>query len=187
METLYKLTDADGYTRRGQLGETSWQPGKLVTVEWGGHLCEAGCLHAYRHPLLAVLFDPEHARLLPSGKLWSARGNVRDEDATKAGCDSLEVVEQVDVPTMTTAQRVRWAILCAQQLPQSEAWQRWAKSWLDGADRTAAAADAVADAAYAAIYAVAAYAADAVDACAVSLTWHDLLRLAEQAIREEQT
>ena len=161
MTTLYKLTDADGYTQRGQRGETLWTAGEWIVVAWGGALCERGCLHAYADPLLAVLLDPVHAGLLPTGRLWVAEGYVRAEDATKVGCDRLRVMREHDVPEVTITQRVRWAIYCASEGYNEPSWQRWAAGWLDGTDRAASSCSA-ADAAatydtYAAYAAAAAY------------------------------
>ena len=54
MTTLYKLTDRDGYTRRGDTGETLWVPGRSLTTDGGGNLCGPGFIHAYTDPLLGV-------------------------------------------------------------------------------------------------------------------------------------
>jgi hypothetical protein len=193
--TLYKLTDRDGYTRRGQSCETIWTPGRWVEVPWGGRLCEPGCLHAYRDPLLAALMDPIHARLLPGGRLWTAEGTVRAEDSTKIGCDRLRVLAECAVPEVSAARRVRWAVLCAQQSCSEPDWLRWAKAWLGGQDRSAKAANAAASAAdAAAAYAASAAAASAADAASAAYaalaavdagTALDLRALAQRAIEEE--
>lgn len=53
---IYKLTRADGTTHNGM----QWGEGVTNTVEWGGRLCEAGCLHGYRSPELAVFLQSIH-------------------------------------------------------------------------------------------------------------------------------
>lgn len=132
MTYLYKLTDLDGYTQRGKRHQTLWAVGTWVEVLWSGRLCRQGCLHAYRDPLLAVLMDPVHAGLLPNAKLWVAEGNVRDEDASKVGCDRLRVLCEHELPELTRAQRVRWAIYCALEVYADGGWLRWAEGWLEG-------------------------------------------------------
>ena len=200
-EILYKVTDGDGYTQRGGPNRTRWEPGQWIEVPWGGKLCQPGCLHAYRDPLLAALFDPVDALLLPAGRLWIAEGNVRLEDAGKCGCDRMRALNEHEVPVVSFDQRKRWAIYCAREVYRDPRWQRWAKRWLSGEDRSAAAADATRSADYSATYsasaaylatsaAYAAYAADAASAVhaaarAADWDWHKLLELALKAIVDE--
>ncbi len=47
MVTVYKLTDADCYTRRGETGETLWEVGVPSPVLDGTILCAPGVWHAY--------------------------------------------------------------------------------------------------------------------------------------------
>ena len=53
MITLYKLTDGDGQTRGG----TQWGPGVSHSGTGKGELCGPGWIHAYEHPLIAVLLN----------------------------------------------------------------------------------------------------------------------------------
>ena len=62
-QTLYKLTDADGYTRRGEPGKTLWEPGVWHEAP-GGALCSAGVLHAYEDARVAILMNPIQAAVL---------------------------------------------------------------------------------------------------------------------------
>ena len=195
MTTVYKLTDAAGYTRRGLSGETLWIPGEWVEVEWGGSLCHTGCLHAYTDPLLAALMDPVHAGLGSSARLWIADGNVRATAPDKLGCDRLRILREHESHEVSTAQCARFAILCGLEVYSDAQWIAWARGWLSGDDRSAAAAYAAADAAYPAAAAAAAaraayYAADAAHYAATAAYYAadaaiDLLALAEQAILEE--
>jgi hypothetical protein len=144
-ESLIKLTDADGYTRRGETGETLWTPGEWVEVEWGAGLCKPGCLHAYRSPYIAAFSDPNHANLLPLGIAWRAEGAVRANDGTKVGCSRLRVIKRIKLPELSATARVRAAVMVVYPIA-SYAWREWADEWLKG-DRTAGAAWAEADAA----------------------------------------
>ena len=57
MATLYKLTDARGYTRRF----THWGEGITHTAQGKGtNMCSPDVIHAYEHPLLAVFMNPIH-------------------------------------------------------------------------------------------------------------------------------
>jgi hypothetical protein len=199
---LLKLTDADGYTRRGDSGETLWLPcGTRPPRLDGAKLCEAGVYHAYSSPEQAAMMDCIHADLLSSGgRAWWAEGEVVVADGSKVGCHELVLVEPAELPVLTTAQRVRVAIYCAQELgSHGDAWDRWAERWLSGEDRSASAAraaeaaalaaEAAAEAAWAAWAAWAAEAAEAAWA-AEAAAWAaehqvDISEIVRRAIREE--
>ena len=198
---LYKLTDEHGRTKN----KTQWGPG--VTHEATGspdqHICSNEWIHAYEHPLLAVLLNPIHADFHPP-RLWEAEGVVGKKDGQlKCGCRSLTTVREIPVPEITLQQRVRFAILCAKQVCSDEDWNQWADAWLSGADRSreaaqaaeeaaaawAQAADWAAQAAKAAAWAEAsraeAWQAASARAAREAILSINLISIAEQAIAEE--
>jgi hypothetical protein len=140
---VYKLTDSNDKTK----GDTQW--GEGVRHEAKGtnsELCSDGWIHWYHDPLLAVLHDPIHGEFGTEAHLWEAKtdGGIREEGRMKGGSKGLTTLRRIDLPTVTTEQRVRYAILCARQVRQDAAWNAWADRWLSGEDRTAAAAWAAA-------------------------------------------
>jgi hypothetical protein len=138
MTTLYKLTDQDKRTHGGY----QWALGEDRTAPGDGPLCSAAWLHAYTDPLLAVLLNPIHADIL-SPRLFECDGDVGATDhGLKVGCTRLRLTCEIPVPEITTAQRVRFGILCAWEVCDDPAWRRWAEAWLSGADRNQAAAEA---------------------------------------------
>jgi pyruvate/2-oxoglutarate dehydrogenase complex dihydrolipoamide acyltransferase (E2) component len=149
MITLYKLTDGDGQTRGG----TQWGPGVSHSGTGEGELCGPGWIHAYEHPLIAVLMNPIHARF-KNPRLWEAEGEVGLRDGQlKCGCKTLTTIREIPLPAITTEMRVRFAILCAKEVCACLSWNAWADKWLSGGDRSeaaagAAAAGAAAEAAY---------------------------------------
>ena len=150
-QTLYKLTDSEGQTHGGGTVNIQWGPG--VTHEAAGPadgpLCSASWIHAYEHPLLAVLLNPIHANL-KNPQLWACKGEIGNRDGPlKCGCRALTTVELLPLPQITTEQKVRFSIGCAWPRA-SESWKKWATDWLSGKDRTAEAARAAAAAAWAA-------------------------------------
>jgi len=185
---LIKLTDIDGYTRRGCEGETKWSPGFKLTLPGGQEkpqLCTPDVIHAYRSAPLALMLNPSHANLDPF-LVWIAEGDICVEDWGKCGCFSLTTCETLEMPewfTDTTIRKrvtVRFACLCARAVlllfekrfptddrPRKaiEVAEKYLKrpdaAYADAAARAAAAA---ADAAYA--YAADAAYADAADAAA---------------------
>ena len=52
------------------------------------------------------------------------------------GCTKLTLLRQIDLPQITTEQRVRFGILCAKAVCDSPEWNAWADRWLDGSDRS---------------------------------------------------
>jgi hypothetical protein len=139
MSTLFKLTDGDGKTRN----DTQWGPGVSHSGTGEGELCGPGWIHAYEHPLVAVLMIPIHAHF-PNPRLWEAEGEIAIRDGQlKCGCKTLTTVREIPLPAVTTEMRVRFAILCAKEVCGADLpWNAWADKWLSGGDRTQAAASA---------------------------------------------
>jgi hypothetical protein len=162
MSKLFKLTDKDGQT----WGGTQWGPGVSHSGTGEGELCGWGWIHAYEHPLIAVLMNPIHAKF-QTPRLWEAEGEIAIRDGQiKCGCKTLTVIREIPLPSITTEMRVRFAILCAKEVCADLPWNAWADKWLSGEDRSEAAAGAAAAAAYAARAARAARAAEAAAAAA---------------------
>jgi hypothetical protein len=165
----------------------------------------------YDSPEVAALRDPVDGLYTrqPGHHLWRVEwwGWTRDERGLKRGAEHVRTVERVPELVLTTDQRVRAAIYCAQAVLSrgtAPAWWLWADGWLAGrrertpaiaavrgltaisnaaADAAAAAhaADYAADAACAAI--AAAHAADyAADAYLAPL---DLVFIVRRAIADE--
>ena len=168
MIKLYKLTDGDGQT----WGGTQWGPGVSHSGTGKGELCGPGWIHAYEHPLVAVLMNPIHARFR-TPRLWEAEGEVGLRDGQiKCGCKALTTVREIPFPSITTEMRVRFAIMCAAEVCACLSWNAWADRWLSGEDRSEAAAGAAAGAAWAAARASwAAYAAQAAAQTAAGASW----------------
>jgi len=140
MQTLYKLTDEHGYTRRGEDNQCLWGEGVSHSGTGKGGLCSSGVIHAYTHPLLAVFLNPIHAGF-SEPRLWEAEGVVKFSDNyLKVGCVTLRTIREITLPVVTTEQRVKFAILCAKKVCKSKEWNSWADRWLSGEDRTASAA-----------------------------------------------
>ena len=185
---VYKLTDQNLQTHGGY----QWEPGVARETDGEGNLCGPGWLHYYHDPLLAVLLNPIHAGI-EGPILWEAEaeGLHRDDNGLKGGCTRLTLIRQIDLPQITTEHRIRFAILCAKTVCNDPAWNRWADRWLDGSDRSAAAARAAEAAERVAAAAWAAEAADraaeaaarAARAAAWAAAW--AARAAEAAVEKE--
>ena len=150
MTKLYKLTDGQGRTRAGEDNELTWAVGVAhKTAGTGTRLCTADVIHAYEHPLIAVLMNPVYANLNPAKmRLFVAEGEiVAREGQLKCGVHALKIVEEIPVPVLTTEQRVKFAILCAKCVCTDVAWNAWADKWLSGENRSEAAAWEAAEAA----------------------------------------
>lgn len=143
MTKLYKLTDEQGRTRAGEDNELTWAVGvEHKTAGTGTQLCTADVIHAYEHPLIAVLMNPIHADFNPATmRLFVAEGKIVARDGQlKCGVHALKIVEELPVPVLTVEQRVKCAILCTKRVCQEAAWNVWADKWLSGEDRSAEAA-----------------------------------------------
>ena len=165
MTKLYKLTTCSSQTYNGcQWGEnvTHRRSGK-------GELCTAAWLHAYTHPLLAMLLNPIHANFTQP-QLWECEGDVgMDDRGLKVGCTRLTTLFQLPVPEITTVQHTAFAIGCTYNVYDEPAWVEWARRWVLKIDRSGVAAvRAAAAARAAAARAAAARAAAAADAAAAA-------------------
>lgn len=151
MALLYKLTDYKNRTRVGYDNETKW--GRNVTHSVTGRpiLCTKGVIHAYRHPLQAAFFSPVHTTFYDrrgratEPAFWEAEGDVVADDGTKVGCSTLTTKRIVEFPKVTVEQRQRFAILLSMEATPKdselgEVGMAWARDWLDGKDRSFAAA-----------------------------------------------
>lgn len=115
-----------------------------------GGLCGPGWIHAYEHPLIAVLMNPIHADF-KTPRLWEAEGEIAIRDGQlKCGCKALTTVREIPLPAVTTEMRIRFAIMCAKEVCACLSWNAWADKWLSGGDRTQAAAEVAWAAAWAA-------------------------------------
>ncbi|MHB8084252.1 MAG: putative immunity protein [Dehalococcoidia bacterium] len=116
---LFKLTDQDGYTRRGEEGETKWTPGFAFTQKPcdNPRLCSSDVVHAYTNANLAFLLNPDHANL-QNPQLWEAEGEIVVNDWGKVGCFQLTTLKKKDTPVWVKRcandVQVRFAILCAE-------------------------------------------------------------------------
>ena len=151
----YKLTDENSRTKNN----TQW--GENVThsaTGQGTKLCSDGWIHFYKSPLLAVFMNPIHGDF-SNPILWECEcSGEMVHEPTKSGCKTLTTIRKVELPSVTTTQRVAFGILAVKKAYKNPKWNQWADNWLSGKDRTDAAADAAAaDAAadYAAYYYVA--------------------------------
>jgi hypothetical protein len=140
---LWKLTDRKHRTR----GATQWGEGATHTASGEGELCTPGWLHAYLSPELAVLLNPIHADI-SDPVLWECEGDIgkRDHDL-KVGCSRLTTLRAVPLPACSVEQRVEFAIRCALAVCDEPSFVAWANAWLDGSNRSAAAAEAATEAA----------------------------------------
>ena len=144
---VYKLTNQNLQTHGGY----QWEPGVARETDGRGNLCGPGWLHYYHDPLLSVLLNPIHADI-EGPILWEAEaeGLHRDDRGLKGGCTRLTLLRRIELPQITTEQRVRFGILCAKVICDNPAWSAWADRWLDGSDRSQESAWAAAEAAQAA-------------------------------------
>lgn len=138
----YKLTDENGQT----CGGMQW--GENVThaaTGDGEELCSDGWIHVYDNPLLAVLLNPIHANFKNPRLLeCECSGDTLDDRGLKRGYKTVTAVREIPLPEITIEHRVRFGILCALEVYAEPSFVVWANAWLDGTNRTDAAASAAA-------------------------------------------
>ena len=134
---VYKLTDQDGYTRRGEKGETKWGEGVThEAVGEGAKLCTSGVIHYYDDPALALFVCLVHTNFA-NPLVWEAE--IQESvarDGLKGGAKRLTTLHVIDTPKPTSEQCVAFGILCSLEVSQHEGFRQWARCWLDGSDRS---------------------------------------------------
>lgn len=135
-EKLYKLTTQDYKSRAGTYNETLWGPGVTHKGTGKGPLCSAAYIHAYTHPLLAVVMNPIHAAI-GNPVLWECEGTVAASDhGLKVGCPELTTTRIIPLPVIRQEQLIAAGILHANAVRKDDRFQRWASAWMDGTDRS---------------------------------------------------
>lgn len=146
LRKLFVLTDQNGQT----YDRCQWGEGVGHRASGKGRLCTSGWLHAYTDPLLALLLKPVHAGIA-APILWEAEGCVGETDGLEVGCTLLTTIRRMPIPVITIEHRVRFAIACALQSYREPCFKQWAMEWLNGENRTYAAAEVAVEAAVGAI------------------------------------
>jgi len=142
MGTIYKLTDRNMCT----METYKWELGEWHETSGKGPLCGPGWLHCYTDPYLAVFLNPPHANLVdPRLYKGEGRGKRRDDHGLKCGYTQMRIIEEIPVPEPTREQYIEFAIRCAMAVYSEPSFVEWANNWLDGTNRTAIAAAAIAN------------------------------------------
>ncbi len=187
---IYKLTNKHD---RSKHGGCQWAEGAEYFADGKGDLCTKHWIHGYTDKYLAVICNPIHANYDETTMhMWECEGDIGKDDGIKLGCTRVKTIRQIEVPKITINQGICFAILAGKAVSRDDAWNKWADKWLDGTDRTRAAAYAAAaayygdaaayDAAAAAAYYDAAYAT----AAAARAVASDLPALIRQAMEMEK-
>jgi len=129
----YKLTTQNLITH----GTCQWTIGNWKHTNGKGYLCGPGFLHYYHHPLLAMIMNPVHANIhYPRLFEVDARGTHRNDRYLKGGCNSMKLIRELEIPTITTKQLSAFIILYAKEVDHSVEFNTWADDWLSNKDRT---------------------------------------------------
>lgn len=127
-QILYKLTNQDDTS----YNQTKWGPGVSHSGTGYGELCGEGWIHAYEHPLLAVIMNPVHGDF-ENPKLWLAEGVVAKRDGQlKCGCQTLTTLHTLDLPQIHINKRVELALRCIMLVYTEPRFTTWADAWLCG-------------------------------------------------------
>jgi hypothetical protein len=173
---FYKLLTQDMTSHK----DTKWELNKTITVtEEGIEMCTDQVLHCYNHPLLALIFNPIHAKISNPRLFEINVDEIVNTDGLKYASKSQTLIKELTIPEITTEQKVEFGIRVAKLVCKDTKWNTWADNWLDKSDRTKESARAAYAAYRAAAYAAsaAAYAAwaaddaDAADAAAASTAY----------------
>lgn len=144
---LCKLTDSKDKTRNN----TQWGENITHTTNGKGDLCTNGWIHYYDSPLLAVLLNPIHGNF-SNPHLWKVKvgEKTKKDNGLKFGSVSVTTIYRIELPKISTEQKIIFGILCSMAVYKNKKFTQWGKHWIDGTDRSRAAAWAAWAAAWAA-------------------------------------
>ena len=111
----YKLTDRNGFTRKGESGETFWRVGSIVSPTGKGTApCGPGVLHAYADALIAVFIDPIHAKYGWIARLFEIDAESWETDGLKRWTThDCRVLRELELPVLSVEERIATAIILA--------------------------------------------------------------------------
>lgn len=138
----YKVIDQEGYSRKGEPGETFWLDGvqKIAKGE-GNVLCTDNVIHFYDHPALAVLFNSIQAEIENPRMIEIKIDEEVAHDGLKGGCKKAKFTKEIAVPQITCEQKVEFAIRISLKLYREKSYVAWAQDWLTKKDRSAESAE----------------------------------------------
>src|SRR6266478_5417074 len=136
---LYKWVNKDHTTKGGM----KWEKGKAnKALGISNELCTSGVLHAYKSKFLASFFGPMHTMQEDSILISVEASEIVTEDVTKVGTKEQTMIRVEEPISIPIPHRVEIAIRCSLLRFKNERYEKWAKNWLDGTDRTKATAAA---------------------------------------------
>lgn len=134
MTTKIKLTDQN----MKSYGGFQWKLGVPVPPLSGeGRLCSEVFYHFYDDLLVGLFMNPIHADI-KNLRAFEAKvsGKSENDNNSKCGYTEATLTKELEVPKITLNQRVAFAIFCSLEVYKEEKYVVWAKSWLNGNDRT---------------------------------------------------
>jgi hypothetical protein len=127
----YLLTNTDNYTWRG----SRIFPGRSVFSSKTGHnVIEKNSAEIGESPLVAIMLNPWHAQLDEPKMLelqFSQVAVVKDDPSINMQ------VRETGVPSVTTDQKIVFALMVLKEVYENVGFAEWAGSWISGTDRSA--------------------------------------------------
>ena len=116
---------------------TKWKLNVPITIEKEGvEMCTDSVLHCYNHPLLAVILNPIHANIKNPLLFEISVDKIVNTDGLKFASKSQTLLKKIDLPEISTEQKVEFGIRVVKLVCKDESWNAWADKWLDNTDRS---------------------------------------------------
>ena len=142
---MYKLVTQSEDGVMTTMNNTRWTVGVTNKARGAGEtMCSDAVLHCYSHPLLAIMFNPLHANIENPVLLEIECSEIVNTDGLKHACKEQTPIAILQLPEITTTQKVAFGIKCALLFCEDDGFMSWANKWLTGEDRSSESADAAA-------------------------------------------
>jgi|GEM_PF-3453889 hypothetical protein len=132
--TRYLLTNAENHTWRG----SHVCPGQsILASNTEENVLTRNAEELGDSPLVAIMLNPWHAQIDHQKMLELEIGR---NDLDEIGSSTNVVVRETTVPSVTTDQKIVFALMTIQEVYGNPVFKCWADDWISGSDRSAEAA-----------------------------------------------
>jgi hypothetical protein len=128
--TRYLLTNAEHNTWRG----SRVSPGRsVISSKSEDNVIDRNTDELGESPLVAIMLNPWHAQIDQQKMLELEIGQV--EVINNDTCINM-TVREASVPSVTTDQKIVFALMVMQEVYKNPVFNNWADSWISGSDRS---------------------------------------------------
>ena len=126
----YLLTDAENHTWRGS---TIYPGHSVFSSNTQDNIVSTNADEMGESPLVAIMLNPWHSQLEQQKMLELEFSQI---SVVKSDPRISMLVRETQVPSVTTDQKIVFALMVIQEVYKNEVFCNWSESWISGNDRS---------------------------------------------------